>query len=107
MALINSVLSWLMKQRIHQIELFMKYPDEVQFDWLRNLLNSAKNTEFGRKYDFKSIKNRDEFKNRVPINDYDSIKPYIERLLKGEQNILWPTEINHQALPMIKVNLFR
>lgn len=93
MALINSVLSWLMKQRIHQIELFMKYPNEVQFDWLRNLLNSAKSTEFGREYDFKSIKTREEFKNRVPLNDYDSIKPYIERLLKGEQNVLWPTEI--------------
>jgi len=93
MALINSVLSWLMKQRIHQIELFMKYPNEVQFDWLRNLLNSAKNTEFGREYDFKSIKTREEFKSRVPVNDYDSIKPYIERLLKGEQNVLWPTEI--------------
>jgi hypothetical protein len=93
MALINSVLSWLMKQRIHQIELFMKYPNEVQFDWFRNLVNAAKSTEFGRKYDFKSIKTREEFKNRVPVNDYDSIKPYIERLLKGEQNVLWPTEI--------------
>ena len=93
MALINSVISWLMKQRIHQIELFMKYPDEVQSDWFRNLLNSAKNTEFGRKYDFKSIKTREDFNNRVPIHDYDSIKPYIERLLKGEQNVLWPTEI--------------
>ena len=93
MALINSVISWLMKQRIHQIELFMKYPNEVQFDWLRNLLNSAKSTEFGRKYDFKSIKTREEFNNRIPVNDYDSIKPFIERLLKGEQNLLWPTEI--------------
>jgi len=93
MALINSVLSWLMKQRIHQIELFMKYPNEVQFDWFRNLLTLAKGTEFGRKYDFKSIKTREEFRNRVPVNDYDSMKSYIERLLKGEQNVLWPTEI--------------
>jgi hypothetical protein len=93
MALINSVLSWLMKQRIHQIELFLKYPNEVQFDLLRNLLNSAKNCEYGRKYDFKSVKTLEEFRTRIPVVDYDSIKPHIERLMSGEQNIFWPTEI--------------
>jgi hypothetical protein len=93
MALINSVLSWLMKQRIHQMELFMKYPHEVQFDWFSQLLSQAKNTEWGRIYDYKSITRPEEFKSRVPLNDYESIKPYVERLRKGEQNILWPTEI--------------
>ena len=93
MALINSVISWLMKKRIHQIELFMQYPDEVQAEWLRKLLATAKNTEWGRKYDFKSIVTPDQFKNRVPVNDYDSMKSSIDRLRKGEQNILWPSEI--------------
>ena len=88
MALINSLLSWLMKQRIHQIELFLKYPHEVQFDWFNALLGSAKGTEFGRKYDFKSIRSREEFMNRVPVHDYESMKPFIEKLLRGEQNIL-------------------
>jgi len=93
MALINSVLSWLMKQRVHQIELFMKYPHEVQMDWFSNLISQAKNTEWGSTYDYKSITTQEEYKNRVPLNDYDSIKPFIERLRQGEQNILWPTEI--------------
>jgi len=93
MALINSVLSWLMKQRIHQMELFMKYPHEVQFDWFCQLLNQAKNTEWGRIHDYKSIIRLEEFKARVPLNDYETMKPYIERLRKGEQNILWPSEI--------------
>jgi len=93
MALINSVLSWLMKQRVHQIELFMKYPNEVQTDWFFNLIAQAKNTEWGRTYDYKSITSPEEFKSRVPLNDYDSIKSYIERLRQGEQNLLWPTEI--------------
>ena len=93
MALINSVLSWLMKQRIHQMELFMKYPHEVQFDWFTNLMNQAKNTEWGRTYDYKSITQPEEFKSRVPVSDYESIKPFIDRLRKGEQNILWPSEI--------------
>ncbi|MCX6245155.1 MAG: GH3 auxin-responsive promoter family protein [Bacteroidetes bacterium] len=93
MALINSVLSWLMKQRIHQMELFMKYPHEVQLDWFTNLLSQAKNTEWGRTYDYKSITRPEEFKSRVPVSDYESIKPYIDRLRQGEQNILWPSEI--------------
>jgi hypothetical protein len=93
MALINSVLSWLIKQRVHQIELFMKYPLEVQYDWFTRLVSTAKNTEWGRKYDYKSIGSIEEYKSRVPLNDYESMKPIIERLRKGEQNLLWPTEI--------------
>jgi hypothetical protein len=93
MAFINSVLSWIIKQRVHQIELFMKYPHEVQFDWFTRLISAAKNTEWGRKYDYKSITHWDEFKARVPLNDYESMKPIIERLRKGEQNLLWPSEI--------------
>ena len=57
---LNTVVSWFLKKRIHQIELFMKYPIEVQNETLTNLLFSAKETEFGKKYDFKSI-NRNNF----------------------------------------------
>ena len=57
MSIINSIVSWIMKKRIHQIELFMKYPMEVQQDWFFRLIESAKNTEWGIKYDFKSIHN--------------------------------------------------
>jgi hypothetical protein len=82
-----------MKKRIHQIELFIKYPINVQLDWFARLIDTAKNTEWGIKYDFKSIKTVEEFKSRIPIQNYDSIKPDIERLMRGEQNILWPSEI--------------
>ena len=93
MAFINSVISWLMKKRIHQIELFKKYPHEVQTELLRKLILTARNTEWGRRYDFKSITNPDQFSNRLPVLDYESHKTDIDRLRKGEQNILWPTEI--------------
>ena len=93
MAIINSIISWIMKKRIHQIELFMKYPMEVQQDWFNRLIDSAKNTEWGIKYDYKSISSVDDFKYRVPIQNYDSLKPYIDRLMNGEQNILWPSDI--------------
>ena len=89
----NSIVSWLVKKRYHQIELFMKYPHNVQFDWFNYLLTSAKNTEWGKRYKFEEIKTYAEFKKRVPVQDYDSLKGDIERTMKGEQNILWPGEI--------------
>jgi len=93
MALLNSVLSWLIKKRIHQIDLFIKYPHEVQEEWLKKLISSAKDTEWGKKFDYKSINTYRNFVERVPVNDYDSLKPYIQRLMDGEQNLLWPSEI--------------
>ena len=93
MPIINSIVSWLMKKRMHQIELFIQYPQEVQNECIFRLLDAAKNTEWGKKYGYASISSEAEFKMRVPIQEYDEIKPYIDRLRKGESNILWPGEI--------------
>ena len=59
--LVNSIASWFLKKRMHQIELFVKYPAEVQSDVLSKLIGIAKNTVIGKKYDFASIKNYKEF----------------------------------------------
>jgi len=91
--LINSIASWLIKKRLHEIELFIKYPIEVQQEWLIELVQTAKNTEFGQLYHFDEITNYRSFTERVPLQDYESLKPYIIRNRKGEQNLLWPTEI--------------
>jgi hypothetical protein len=93
MALLNSLLSWWMKKRIHQIELFIKYPHEVQQDVFQRLISSAQNTEWGKKYGYHSIKTIRDFRNQVPMQDYESLKPFIQRLMSGEQNILWSSEI--------------
>ncbi|HEY5746709.1 MAG TPA: GH3 auxin-responsive promoter family protein [Chryseolinea sp.] len=93
MGLINSILTWVMQKRIHQIELFMKYPIEVQDELLKKLIQTARFTEFGQQYDFGSIHTYDQFRERIPIHTYEETFPYIERLMKGEQNILWPSEI--------------
>lgn len=93
MAIINSFFSWIMKKRIHQIELFIKYPIDVQEELLRKLLATAKHTELGKFFDYNSIKNVEEFRNRVPVQNYETHKPYIKRLMLGEQNLLWPTEV--------------
>ncbi len=93
MSIINSIASWLMQKRMHQIELFMKYPLEVQDEWLKKLLKQAKDTEFGKAHGFEHINNYEQYKRLVPVQDYETLKSDIERIRKGEQNILWPTEI--------------
>lgn len=90
MPIINSIASWIMKKRIHQIELFMKYPYDVQEEWFRKLIEKGRNSEWGSKYDFGSITSSEEFKNRVPLQDYDSLKSDIDRMRRGEANVLWP-----------------
>jgi len=75
------------------MELFMKYPIDVQQELFNNLLITAKNTERGKKYDYQSIKSYDEFINRVPLQSYESLQNQILRIKQGEQNILWPSDI--------------
>jgi len=93
MALINSVLSWYIKKRIHQIELFIKYPHEVQSEWFKKLISAARDTEWGMKYDYASIKNTAQFRERVPLSTYETLKPHIDIMRQGRQNVLWPGEI--------------
>ncbi len=93
MTLVNSFFTWIMKKRIHQIELFMKYPHEVQEEWFQNLITTAQHTEWGKTYGYSELTSSQQFKERVPIQTYDTLKPYIERMLAGEQNVLWPSEI--------------
>ncbi len=93
MPIVNSFFNWIMKKRIHQIELFIKYPEDVQEEWFQHLISTAEHTEWGKKHDYNSIYSQAVFKERVPIQTYDSLKPYIDRMLKGEQNLLWPSEV--------------
>ena len=91
--IINSIASWVLKQRIHQIELFLKYPNEVQEELLMNLIRSSENTAIGKNYDYSSVKSYQTFTERVPISTYENLEPLIEQTRKGEQNILWNTPI--------------
>ena len=90
---INSIISWFLKKRKHQIELFLKYPIDVQDELLLKLTSTAKKTEFGKKHHFSSIKNYTDFSNNIPIQKYESIEPLIERCRKGEQNLFWPSKV--------------
>ncbi len=91
--LVNSVASWFLKKRFHQIELFLKYPNEVQEELLFSLLETAKDTEVGKSFEFSSITSYKTFSERVPISTYEDFEPNIERSRQGESNIFWPNDI--------------
>ncbi len=90
---LNAVLSWFIKKRIHQIDLFRKYPIEVQQEVLHNLIYKGQDTIWGRQHNFASIRSYEDFKKAMPIQDYEDVKPYVDRLIHGEQNLLWPTDV--------------
>jgi hypothetical protein len=91
--LINSIASWVLKQRIHQIELFLKYPNEVQEELMMNLIRASEETVIGQKYDFESIRSYQAFAERVPVSTYEDLEPMIELTRKGAQNVFWNTPI--------------
>lgn len=90
---LNSLISLFNIRRLSQIELFKENPVLVQNSCLFDLLQKAACTEWGERYDFKSIKSRKEYAERVPIQTYESLRPCIERTLHGENNILWHEDI--------------
>lgn len=90
---ITKIISKVFDSRLKEIDLYASRPGDIQHRVLTRLLGQAANTEWGKKYDYKTIRNYDTFKDRLPVQTYDEVKPYVERLRAGEQNLLWPSEI--------------
>ena len=90
---ITKIIRQAFNSRLKEIDLYASQAGEIQHRVMTRLVNQAANTEWGKKYDYKSIRNYEEFKSRIPVQTYDEIKPYVERLRAGEQNLLWPSEI--------------
>lgn len=93
MPILTSIISWLNIKRISEIDLMRKYPHDVQLDTFTNLIETAKDTEWGKKYDYKSINTVTQFQEKIPLQNYEDIKPIVDRLRDGETNLLWPGEI--------------
>jgi hypothetical protein len=89
---INSIFAWILKKRIHQIELFRQYPLEVQRETFEYLINNAAGTVWGEKYKYSQIESFLQYKRLVPLQEYEDIKPWVDRLMNGEKNLLWPSE---------------
>jgi hypothetical protein len=77
MAILNSIINWINYKRIYEIELYRDHAREIQEEVLFNLLNKARNTEWGKKYDYPNTKYWDRYKERVPIFRYEQIEPFI------------------------------
>ena len=88
----NSIFAWIIKKRIHQIDLFRKYPLEVQQELRERMLDFSKDTDWGRRHNYRSIKDYKDFNKAIPLQDYQDVEPFVQRLMAGEQNLLWPTE---------------
>jgi hypothetical protein len=93
MPFVNKILRLIDKNRLQKINLFTKHPFDVQELQFKSLITKARDTEWGRKFRYSDIKNIEEYQKRVGLQKYEELTAYIERIRKGEQNILWPTPI--------------
>lgn len=93
MALFGSLLTWYFRRRMQQVEHAMNNAADTQQQTFKKLISAAQNTDWGKTYDYKSIKTPEQFAKRVPVSSYEELKPFIEKTMKGEQNVLWSSEI--------------
>jgi hypothetical protein len=93
MDIVNSIINWINYKRIYQIDLYREHSREIQEELLFDLIGSAKNCEWGKRYDYESISSLKEFQQRVPISSYEKIEPFISQMIEGKRNVLWPGEI--------------
>jgi phenylacetate-coenzyme A ligase PaaK-like adenylate-forming protein len=94
MKLLSPAISKLARMRFWRIENWSSNPVAAQREVLQHLVTSAQYTEFGKKHGFSKLFSVREFKKAVPIHDYEDLKPYISRMMAGEENVLWNTPIN-------------
>jgi len=94
MKLLSPAISRFVRMRFWRIENWSRHPVAVQREVLQELVTAAQHTALGKKYKFSNLFTLKEFKKNVPIHTYDDIKPYVERMMEGEENILWNTPIN-------------
>ena len=77
------------KQAIKQVYKWANNPHKTQDKVFKDLISKAKNTAFGKDHDFKNISSYNDFKNRVKVQDYEGLKPYVDRIVEGEEDVLW------------------
>lgn len=118
MMFFNNIFSWLIKRRIRQIDFFKNNPTAVQQNLLKNMLVKCSSTKFGGLFSFKDISDYQTFSKKVPLHDYTTIYPFVEEVLQGKQNIIWPgltswfskssgtTSHRSKILPVTKEHLF-
>jgi hypothetical protein len=93
MPFLNSIISWVTVKRLQQINWYKTNPQDIQNELLFNLLHDCRDTAWGKQYGYDSIEGPQDFQKRVPLSYYEDIEPFIERIRKGEQKVLWHSPI--------------
>lgn len=91
--MVNSILTWAVQRRLGSIKHFQQHPHDVQQQVLAQLLRTARRTEWGRRYGFADAPSAREFAERVPVSSYEEVYPELERVLRGEPDVLWPGRV--------------
>lgn len=86
----TSLIGQFFKSRVRAIERYNTGAETLQFQMFKDLLQRAANTEWGRNYDYKNIRTYEEYRNRVPLQTYEEVKPFVTRIRQGEKDVLWP-----------------
>ncbi|MEJ7625556.1 MAG: GH3 auxin-responsive promoter family protein [Ferruginibacter sp.] len=93
MKLLSPAISKLARLRIWRIQNWINHPVSSQRETLQDLITSAQYTDFGKKYNFSKLFTVKEYKQNVPIHEYDDLRPYIQRMMNGEENVLWNSPV--------------
>jgi len=91
--LINQGFRWYYRQRYQKLQRTVARPQEVQRAILQQLLRAAEQTEWGRHFGYRGLRKPEDFAKAVPVQDYESLKPYIQRMMHGEKDVLWSDQV--------------
>jgi GH3 auxin-responsive promoter. len=94
MKLLSPAISRLARLRMWRIESWIQNPVAAQREVLQDIVTTAQYTQFGHQHQFSKLFSVRDFKNTIPVSEYEDLKPFIERMMQGEENVLWPTPIN-------------
>ncbi len=86
-AALSKVFAWYVNRQLNNVR---QNAVALQQKTFSNLIHEAKNTAFGTDHQFASIKSYEDFKKQVPVRDYEELRPYIDRVVNGEENVMWP-----------------
>ena len=93
MRILSPALKGFIKLRWSSIDNFLLNPESTQMMLFNNLVHSGQFTEYGKKFGFQDIDDIKDFKKNVPVNEYEDLKPYILKMMEGNQNILWNSPV--------------
>ncbi|MCK9304079.1 MAG: GH3 auxin-responsive promoter family protein [Bacteroidales bacterium] len=93
MAITTSILNLYFRNRLAELDKNRKEPWLYQQEMFKSLINSGSSTSFGREHNFSLIKSIEDYQNMVPLRNYDSFEPYINRLRNGEDFVLWNSRV--------------